>query len=552
MSRRSPALLLIIVACTAQAAEHFDGNTWWDTVKEISDDKYEGRDTGSKGEHQAQEFIVGKLKSLGVEPAGSNGYFQSVKLRTVEIDEPHCQLSLVQDGQAQPLTLGEQAFFSTRIAPAPKLEAPLVFVGYGLNIPEKGYNDLAGLDLTGKIAVIFTASPAEIPSALSAHYQSRAERWKALKAAGAIGLISIPNPASVDLPWARSALNRNHPSMDLIGPEFDETSGSKVAIAFNPAYADLLLRGSGHAFAELAALGKERKPLPHFALKVSLSATTATRSRDVDSTNIVAQIPGTDPTLKTEYVVLSAHIDHVGIGEPINGDRIYNGAMDNGSGSALLLDIARSLKQTHTTLKRSLLLVWVTGEEKGLLGSKYFAEHPTVTTKSMVADINTDMFLPIVPLKILTVYGLAESDLGDRVKQVGDQLNVQIQPDPLPLLNVFIRSDQYNFVRHGVPSLMIDVGAAPGSPDAAIIKAWRTERYHAPSDDANQPVNLATAAAYEEVIRTLVIEVAAMEAGHFFPPLRRYREPLRAPSGSAMRPPTCYRWTLRSPGASRT
>jgi Zn-dependent M28 family amino/carboxypeptidase len=508
MSRKSPVLLLIIVACTTQAAEHFDGNTWWDTVKEISDDKYEGRDTGSKGEHQAQEFIVGKLKSLGVEPAGSNGYFQSVKLRTVEIDEPHCQLSLLQDGHAQTLTLGEQAYFSTRYPLAPKVDAPLVFVGYGLNIPEKNYNDFSGLDLKNKVAVILTGSPADVPSALSAHYQSRAERWKALKAAGAIGLIQIQNPASVDLPWARSALNRNHPSMDLIGPEFDETSGSKVAIAFNPAYADLLLQGSGHTFAELAALGKDRKPLPHFALKVSLSATTATRSRDVDSTNIVARIPGTDPKLKAEYVVLSAHIDHVGIGEPINGDRIYNGAMDNGSGSALLLDIARSLKQTHTTLKRSLLLVWVTGEEKGLLGSKYFAEHPTVAPKSMIADINTDMFLPIIPFKILTVYGLAESDLGDRVKQVGDHLKVQIQPDPQPLLNVFIRSDQYNFVRHGVPSVMIDVGAAPGTPDAAIIKAWRTERYHAPSDDANQPVNLATAAAYEEVIRTLVIEVA--------------------------------------------
>src|SRR6202046_5552810 len=456
MSRRSPALLLIIVACTAQAAEHFDGNTWWDTVKEISDDKYEGRDTGSKGEHQAQEFIVGKLKSLGVEPAGSNGYFQSVKLRTVEIDEPHCQLSLVQDGKAQTLTLGEQAYFSTRYPLAPTVDAQLVFVGYGLNIPEKNYNDFSGLDLKNKVAVILTGSPADVPSALSAHYQSRAERWKALKAAGAIGLIQIQNPASVDLPWARSALNRNHPSMDLIGSEFDETSGSKVAIAFNPAYADLLLRGSGHTFAELAALGKDRKPLPHFALKVSLSATTATRSRDVDSTNIVAQIPGTDPTLKAEYVVLSAHIDHVGIGEPINGDRIYNGAMDNGSGSALLLDMARSLKKTHAVLKRSVLLVWVTGEEKGLLGSKYFAEHPTVSPKSMIADINTDMFLPIVPLKTLTVYGLAESDLGDRVKQVADNLSVQIQPDPLPLLNVFIRSDQYNFVRHGVPSLMID------------------------------------------------------------------------------------------------
>src|SRR6202020_2406008 len=354
MSRLLLCLLLVIFACASHSAEHFDGKTWWETVKEISDDKYEGRDTGSKGEHQAQEFIVGKLKALGVEPAGSKGYFQSVKLRTVEIDESHCTLSLVHDGQAQTLTLGEQAYFSTRYPLAPKVDAQLVFVGYGLNIPEKNYNDFSGLDLKNKVAVILTGSPADVPSALSAHYQSRAERWKALKAAGAIGLIQIQNPASVDLPWARSALNRNHPSMDLIGSEFDETSGSKVAIAFNPAYADLLLRRSGHTFAELAALGKDRKPLPHFALKVSLSATTATRSRDVDSTNIVAQIPGTDPTLKAEYVVLSAHIDHVGIGEPINGDRIYNGAMDNGSGSALLLDIARSLKQTHTTLKRSL------------------------------------------------------------------------------------------------------------------------------------------------------------------------------------------------------
>jgi Zn-dependent M28 family amino/carboxypeptidase len=508
MSRKISLLLLIVFACTVRAAEHFDGKSWWATVEEISNDKYEGRDTGSKGEHAAQEYIVGKLKALGVEPAGSDGFFQPVKLRSLQIDEAHSQLSLVRDGKAEKLTLGEQAYFSLRYPPAPHVEAPLVFVGYGLNIPERKYNDFAGLDLTNKVAVIITGSPADVPAALSAHYQSRDERWKTLKAAGAIGIIQIFNPASMDLPWSRIALNRTHPSMDLVGSEFDETAGAKLAVGFNPAHADLLFAGTGHTFAEIAALAKDRKPMPRFPLKVSISATAVTHSQEVNSSNIVARIPGSDPKLKLENVVLSAHIDHVGIGQPINGDRIYNGAMDNGSGSALLLDIARSLEQSHTKLKRSVLLVWVTGEEKGLLGSKYFAEHPTVPPKSLVADINTDMFLPIVPLKVLTVYGLSESDLGDLVTQVGKRLNVGIQPDPMPLQNVFIRSDQYNFVRHGVPSLMIAVGAEPGSPDAATMKAWFTERYHAPSDDANQPVNLATAAGYEEVIRALTVEIA--------------------------------------------
>jgi Zn-dependent M28 family amino/carboxypeptidase len=502
-----PALLLVLT-CAAQAADHFDGKTWWDTVKVLADDKFEGRDTGSSGERQAQAYIVQRLKSFGVEPAGSNGYYQTVRLRTLEIQEADSTLALVRDGRAQPITLGEQAFFSTRIAPAPQLAAPLVFVGYGLNIPEKNHNDLAGLDLKGKIAVVFTGSPADIPSALSAHYQSRAERWKALEAAGAVGFISIPNPASMDIPWSRMALNRNHPSMELVGPEFDETAGAQLAVTFNPAYADLLLEGTGHTFAEIAALGKERKAMPRFPLLVSLRATARTSARDVESSNIVARIPGRDPSLKGEYVVLSAHIDHLGIGEPINGDRIYNGAMDNASGSALLLDVARSLEHSRTQLQRSVLFVWVTGEEKGLLGSKYFAAHPTIAPTSMIADINTDMFLPIVPLKLLTVYGLAESDLGDRAAAVADRLGLRVQPDPAPLRNVFIRSDQYNFVRRGVPSLMIDVGYIPGAPEEKILQDWRTERYHAPSDDANQPVDLAAAAAYEELIRALTIQVA--------------------------------------------
>jgi Zn-dependent M28 family amino/carboxypeptidase len=256
------------------------------------------------------------------------------------------------------------------------------------------------------------------------------------------------------------------------------------------------------------ALAKDRKPLPHFPLAVRISSKAHTNSHLLNSRNIVAQIPGVDPALRTSYVVLSAHIDHLGIGEPINGDKIYNGAMDNGSGSALLLDVASDLKRSNAKPRRSILFVWVTGEEKGLLGSRYFATHPTVPKQAIVADINTDMFLPIIPLKILRAYGLEESDLGTRLIRVASQFGLKVQPDPKPLRNVFIRSDQYNFILKGVPSLMVDVGAEPGSPDDKVLDDWRTMRYHAPSDDTNQPVNLASAGTYESVVERLTLEVA--------------------------------------------
>jgi Zn-dependent M28 family amino/carboxypeptidase len=221
-------------------------------------------------------------------------------------------------------------------------------------------------------------------------------------------------------------------------------------------------------------------------------------------------LQGSDPQLKNEFVVLSAHIDHLGIGEPINGDRVYNGAMDNGSGVALLLDMAASLRQEK--LRRSILFVFVTAEEKGLLGSKYFAARPTVDPKSIVADVNVDMFLPIVPLTVLKVKGLAESDLGDQASRAAESLGVRVQADPLPLRNSFIRSDQYNFVRHGIPSLNMEIGYDLGSPQQQIFKDWLANHYHAPSDDASQPINLSAAALYEEIMRKLLVAVANSDA----------------------------------------
>jgi len=504
------ASLFLAVSALSQPAEpaHFDGKTWWDYVKVLADDNMEGRETGSAGLRRAQAYIVDQLKRAGLQPAGTDGYYQPVKFQSRQIIEKDSSAALVRSGTAEPLTLGEDVILSTRVDLASELEAPLVFVGYGLSIPEKDYDDLSGLDLNGKVAVILNGTPTDIPGPLASHYQSAAERWKTLHKAGAVGVINIVNPATMDIPWSRMSVNRAHPNMSLADPEFNETEGEKLSLIFNPAKAAMLFKGSGHTFEEVLSIAKDRKQLPRFPLAASIRVKATVGKKNVESANVVAQLPGSDPELKKEYVVLSAHIDHLGIGEPINGDRIYNGAMDNGSGSALLLDMALSLKKSPEKLNRSILFVFVTAEEKGLLGSKYFAAKPTVDSKSMVADINVDMFLPIVPLKVLTVFGLAESDLGDAAREVAQAHGIAVQPDPEPQRNLFIRSDQYNFIRHGIPALAMNVGVAPGSPEQQIFKDWLTQRYHAPSDDVNQPVDLSTAAKYEEVVRGLMISVA--------------------------------------------
>ena len=511
MSNARTLLILTLLAlplfAADQPASQFDGNSWWAHVKVLAADDMQGRDTGSAGLKKAESYVVDQLKKNGLKPAGTKGYYQPIKFTERTLDEKSSSAALVFNGQAQPIQLGEDAAFSLRIDLAPKVEAPLVFAGYGLSIPEKNYDDLGGLDLKGKVAVIITGSPSDIPSALAAHYQTAAERWKAFSKAGAIGIITIFNPASLDVPWSRIALNRLHPSMDLAGTEFNETAGEQIAMYFNPAHADKIFAGSGHSFQELADLAKDRKPMPHFLLGCSLRAKAKMKKKEIESSNVVAVLPGNDPNLKKEYVVLSAHIDHVGIGEPINGDKIYNGAMDNASGSAVLLDVAANLKNNPQKLSRSLLFVFVTGEEKGLLGSKYFAAHPTVPSKSMIADINIDMFLPIYPLKTLTVLGLAESDLGDDSKEVAQSYGVSVQPDPEHLRNVFVRSDQYNFIRHGIPALAMDV-APTTDAEKQQHKDWLTNRYHAPSDDLSQPVDTAAAGKYEDIVRGLMIKLA--------------------------------------------
>jgi hypothetical protein len=500
------AVSLALVVCAGQSPP--DGKRWWSYIAYLADDKLEGRNTGSEGYQKAATYVAGEFERAGLQPAGTSGYFQPVKFQSRAIIEKDSSLTLVRDGKEERLTLGEDGFIGMRVDPANVVEAPAVFAGYGLTVPELQYDDLAGLDLRGKIAVYVSGGPASIPGALSSHYQSAAERGKFLERAGVVGVATIPNPVAMDVPWPRVALSRFQAAMSLDDPDLSESFGLKLTAAINPAHLDKWLAGSGHSAEEILALAKERKPLPHFPLAVSLKAKVQAKRTKVESPNVVAVLPGSDPQLKDEYVVLSAHLDHLGIGEPINGDRIYNGAMDDASGVATLLDIAEQLHESQAKLRRSLLFVVVAGEEKGLLGSKYFAAHPTVKPEQMVADLNTDMFLPLFPLRILTVYGLDESDLGKQVRGVAEPMGIRVQADQEPQRNIFIRSDQYNFIRHGVPSLMMSVGYEKGSPEAVTAKKWLTERYHAPSDDIYQPVDLKAAADFNRVMLKLAEAVA--------------------------------------------
>jgi Zn-dependent M28 family amino/carboxypeptidase len=310
----------------------------------------------------------------------------------------------------------------------------------------------------------------------------------------------------MDVPWERSSPSRLNPAMAIAAPGMDDSAGQQVSITFNPAKAERLFEGSGHTFSEVLKIADEGKALPHFPLPLSMRATVTVENSSVESHNVAGVLEGSDAALAGEYVVLSAHLDHVGVGAPINGDAIYNGAMDNASGIATLIETARVVAAAQP--KRSVVFLAVTAEEKGLLGARYYALNPTVPKAGIVANLNMDMFLPLFPLKLLTVYGLNESDLTDDVSAVAKEMGITTQADPQPQRNLFIRSDQYSFIREGVPALSFKVGATPGSPEAKIEAEWTRVRYHAPSDDLTQPIDRTAAAALTDMIGRLAVRVA--------------------------------------------
>jgi len=486
------AALAAVLSVPAHAAPDTEtlspaARQWWADISAMASDANEGRQTGSAGYDRAADYVISRFKALGLKPKGVTGYKQQVAFEQQVVNQGASSAALVgKDGAVQPLTAGQDILISGRGAPAPKtVDAPLVFIGYGLHLPKQGHDDFAGVDLKGKIAVVISGGPADIPGPVKA--ANRSERTKFLARAGAVGLIGLTTPKQVEIPWARQKLLAPQASMYFADPKLRETHNGFFSASIDPEKGELLFKGSGHTFAELCALADASGATPTLALAVRLKAKVAAERKPVTSPNLIAELPGSDPKLKAEYVAISAHLDHIGVGEPINGDRIYNGAMDDASGVASVLDIAERLTKAATKPKRSILFVIVTAEEKGLLGSTYFASRPTVPKSALVADLNFDMPLPLWPLKTVLAQGDHESTLGADAAAVAAERGLSLVADPLPDRNSFTRTDQFSFVKKGVPALAFKFGFAKGTPEFQIEHDWRATRYHAPSDDLEQP-----------------------------------------------------------------
>ncbi len=500
------------------------GKVWWAHVQYLADPSMKGRLTGSEEYLKAAAYVVDQFKSYGLTPAGVDGtYYQPVHFDVQRVIADKSSMSLVVDGKATPLVLGEDAILGSRSAQVGKVDAPLVFIGYGLHLPEVKYDDFNSpevpmAELKGKIVVYINGGPADLPGPLKS-YARTAPFAKVLREAGVVGTISIPTPKSMDFGWQRMASSASQPGMRLaVTPDADAVAAKHPALAdehggmfsatFNPAQAEKLFAGTGHTFAEMLALADSQKPLPRFSLGKSVRATVVGETSLVVSPNIVGELKGSDPKLAAEYVIVSAHLDHLGVGAPINGKTIYSGAMDDASGVATVLETAKRFGQAKTRPKRSMLFVIFTAEEKGLLGSRYYAGHPTVPDGSIAADLNLDMFMPIFPLKKLHVQGLEQSTLGTDAEKVGEAHHIVIAPDPEPDRNSFIRTDQYSFVQAGVPALAMKFGWTAGSPEYKAWRAWLAQRYHSTDDDLTQPMDLAAAAQFDDFFADLARTVA--------------------------------------------
>jgi hypothetical protein len=499
--------LLLAASLAANAQEHprdaaihdADTKAWWHTTEALSNDAMQGRDTGSEAYARAAEYVVKRFEAAGLKPAGENGgWLQSVPMHQVEIDAKTAWI-VVHEGEQSANTF--RLRFLEDITAGVSDSTPVDTTGA---LVFRGYcgKDAVGADVAGKVVVCFGTKREGLPSA--------AERARNVQSAGAVAIINVDDPYfTIEPPRWPFAYARSVTIRDA-APR--EGRGGKPFVSFTLSAEAFtkLLAGSGQDAAAILKAGGAKQPLASFDLTGrSFSAHLEKQAKEIASPNVIGLLEGSDPALKDEVLVIAAHLDGYGHGEPVKGDDLYNGALDDAAYVALVIQYADDVKAGRLPRpKRSVLVCAFTGEEKGLLGSNYFVAHPTIDFAKIVADINLDQMRPLFPLHILTAPGVDRTTLGATARAVGKPMGIEIRDDMEPERGLVRRADNWPFLNKGVPAIGFIFGYDAGTVAEQRYREWYQVRYHRPQDDLTQPMDFEAAAKFDAFFYELVDAVA--------------------------------------------
>lgn len=454
----------------------------------LASDALRGREAGTPDYDKAAAYVAEQMRAAGLQPAAAAGsWFQTVPLVVSKaVSEP--TLTLSSAAGSAPLVFGTDfTIRGSSSAAAIDVTAPVVFAGYGVVDPALGRDDYRGLDVRGKIVALLYTGPKKLNSEIAAHLGNRIDRGRIAAAHGAVGVVYLwTGQLESMLPFARATRDWDARGVAWANPDGSaRDAGAPALAALSFTGAAKLFAGSKIDWGAVRAADAAGEAVPTGPLAATLAAKARFTLTHVDSSNVVGRLPGSDPRLAGDVVVLSAHLDHIGITRPVNGDTINNGAMDNAVGIASLIEAAKLFQASGQRPKRSVLFLAVTAEEKGLIGSDYFATHPTVPAAHIVANVNLDMPILTYRFTDLVAFGADRSSIGAVVGAVAKREGLTLTPDPAPEQADFVRTDHYSFVRQGVPAISLSPG--PAGPGKAATEDFLEHHYHQPSDDMTLP-----------------------------------------------------------------
>jgi Zn-dependent M28 family amino/carboxypeptidase len=506
-----PLAALLATTAVGAAEPTFSPDRVKAHVAFLADDLLEGRGTGTRGFDIGARYVASQFAAAGLKPGAKDGsWVQAVTLSEARLDGPASVTVTAKSGDKTVWAHGSEAIVSpSQRDTRTDVAAPLVFAGFGIDAPKQGFNDYAGLNVKGKIVVVLQGIPKRAPDEVLAHLGT--EKGKMAAARGAIGVITIPTLESAKLrPWNKLQSTASVPRMTWVqadGTPFVAAPGIKASAAVSSTGAEVLFAGAPTPLAKVLADADRMGGAPKgFALKTSARIEAASAVRTIASSEVIGRIDGSDPVLKNEHVVLMAHLDHLGIRPEKSGDNIYNGALDNAAGVAVMLEVARAFGGDATPPKRSMLFVANTAEEKGLLGAETFANNPPVPIESIASVVDLDQPLLLYPFTDVIAFGGDHSTMGAAIARAVAKAGVTLSPDPMPAETIFVRSDHYTFVKRGVPALLLATGFANGGKEA--WEHYLATDYHQPSDDMSLPINWQAGADYARVGYLISREIA--------------------------------------------